>query len=166
MEKTLKFWIYTSTSCFIKIVQKVKFSTWNRILFDFFLNHKVLPLVFFSILMKIQAEPFSGLVFSRKRNIFELTLLHSVIILELLKMWFYNLKSYFISFFYKIYVVPFVLRFLEKTNPENSSAWIFINIEKKLRYYLMIYKKKSNKMRFQELNLTFWTILIKQDVVV
>ena len=53
LEKTLIFWIYTTKSCFIKIVQKIDFISWNPILSHFFTKNNVVPLYFFQILIKI-----------------------------------------------------------------------------------------------------------------
>ena len=49
------FWIYHTTSCFIRIVQKVNFTTWNPILCHFFCKEQGSTLsFFFQILTKIR----------------------------------------------------------------------------------------------------------------
>ena len=57
-KKTLKFWIYPTTSCFIEIVQKIDFTPCNPILCVFLINHKVVPLVFFRFLWKFWQSRF------------------------------------------------------------------------------------------------------------
>ena len=75
-DKTLNLWIYTTTSCFMKIDQKVDLPLEITFCFLFFKKHKVVPFGFFQISIKIQIEPFSGSTFwcffGKKLQIFEL----------------------------------------------------------------------------------------------
>ena len=52
-KKTEIFWIYTTTQCFIKIVQKIDFTSWNTILWHFFKKKQGRTLRFFFYLIKI-----------------------------------------------------------------------------------------------------------------
>ena len=124
----------------------------------FLINHKVVPLVFFRFWWKVRQSRFRDfnnfMTFSEKRKSFEFTLLHPVL-LELLKKWFYYLKSHFVSFFIKHRVVPYVFfRF-----------WILIKVWKNQRVVPYVLYKKCNKIGFQEEKSTFWAILVKHDVI-
>ena len=113
-KKTLTFWIYPTTSCFIKIVQKVNLALVIPFCSIFWINHKVVPLVFFRFWWKVRQSRFRDfnifVIFSEKLKSFEFTTLR-LILLELLKKWFYKLKSHFVSFFMKKRVVTYLTLF-------------------------------------------------------